>query len=602
MEELKENEIMSDNDDDDDYKNEETEEQIDHHLASMKTISLSFAPCDHDIADRIVKAVELIDSTIEVEKLSSTLDTTDITQKESTKRSLRRSYFNNMRRPSKLISILTPDYIKDLSCLDHFNECYLYCTTRDNSSTDNQSFSNSSTANILAPIITQDIKGLPNYIQMIQCHDVRPNCGIDKLFAALVNIVKSISPSSLSGTVLNTTAKKAKTTTITTTTLMETSSSMDVRSSPPHSYDVFLSYSSKLRAQAKAMYEILQYLQPDLRIFFDANELHVGIRWQQQIYQSLDNSKVVLFVLTPEFLDSKFCYEESAIASLLVREGILQGIVAVEAIPVLLTLKSSSNRLPREVMEAIVPNETPFQACQRVIRMLQSSSTTTETQQATFLETRHIMHREKVAELEDAAQEWNHQHETMGSCTPKICIIGHRRDTNIMPIVRNRLKSHLFFQQNGDEATTDIAIITGPGSGDDDVIHTIDTSHIIICVLSEQFFREPFFMNSLNVGLLRNRSDGGCLIPINMLKRPNHDIQDDGIDANLEPSSMTKRLAIPTYVRLAIDGTLVFHTSNDDHPRPTSSSLIKVIAATAKLSSQGKWNCHTTIVDSDVGV
>ena len=54
--------------------------------------------------------------------------------------------------------------------------------------------------------------------------------------------------------------------------------------------------------------------KPDLRLFIDRKDLNPGAVWQQEIYESLDDCRKVIALLTPAYLGSKVCLEEFNIA------------------------------------------------------------------------------------------------------------------------------------------------------------------------------------------------------------------------------------------------------------------------------------------------
>jgi len=58
-----------------------------------------------------------------------------------------------------------------------------------------------------------------------------------------------------------------------------------------------------------------------LRIFVDRLELRTGAAWQQHIFDSLEESRKVICVFSPEYLASKVCKEEFNIALFRHREA-----------------------------------------------------------------------------------------------------------------------------------------------------------------------------------------------------------------------------------------------------------------------------------------
>ena len=81
-------------------------------------------------------------------------------------------------------------------------------------------------------------------------------------------------------------------------------------------YDVFISYSHKNTEASTAFVSLLRELRPDVRVFVDRDALEVGMAWQDEIYGSLERSRYVVALLSPEYLESKNCQREFGMADL----------------------------------------------------------------------------------------------------------------------------------------------------------------------------------------------------------------------------------------------------------------------------------------------
>lgn len=90
---------------------------------------------------------------------------------------------------------------------------------------------------------------------------------------------------------------------------------------PNYAYDYFLSYSRADESLARALFDELRAIKPDVRIFYDRQELDSGAAWQQEIYAALDNCNRVIALLSPTYVLSKVCNEEYNIALLRQRES-----------------------------------------------------------------------------------------------------------------------------------------------------------------------------------------------------------------------------------------------------------------------------------------
>lgn len=88
-----------------------------------------------------------------------------------------------------------------------------------------------------------------------------------------------------------------------------------------YAYDYFLSYSRADETLARALFDELRALKPEVRIFYDRQELDNGAAWQQEIYAALDNCDKVIALLSPTYVLSKVCNEEYNIALLRQRES-----------------------------------------------------------------------------------------------------------------------------------------------------------------------------------------------------------------------------------------------------------------------------------------
>jgi hypothetical protein len=79
-------------------------------------------------------------------------------------------------------------------------------------------------------------------------------------------------------------------------------------------YDIFISYSRQNVAECDALVEALREAQPDIRIFVDRHAIDPGAAWQVKIFESLDRCDTVVAMMSPDYLASKMCQEEYAIA------------------------------------------------------------------------------------------------------------------------------------------------------------------------------------------------------------------------------------------------------------------------------------------------
>jgi hypothetical protein len=90
---------------------------------------------------------------------------------------------------------------------------------------------------------------------------------------------------------------------------------------PRFAFDAFVSYSHVDKDDVDALTALLQERRPDVRLFVDRLELNPGAAWQQHIFESLDRSRTVISVLSPDYLTSKVCVEEFNMALFRHRES-----------------------------------------------------------------------------------------------------------------------------------------------------------------------------------------------------------------------------------------------------------------------------------------
>ena len=86
-------------------------------------------------------------------------------------------------------------------------------------------------------------------------------------------------------------------------------------------HDIFISYSHKNSKIADFIFTTLKSINSNLRIYMDKLELNTGASWQQEIFISLEKSKFIFALLSPDYLKSKVCIEEFDIAMIKNREA-----------------------------------------------------------------------------------------------------------------------------------------------------------------------------------------------------------------------------------------------------------------------------------------
>jgi hypothetical protein len=83
-------------------------------------------------------------------------------------------------------------------------------------------------------------------------------------------------------------------------------------------YDVFISYARHNVESARIIDASLK--AEGIRAFIDEMEIDLGAAWQQAIFDALENCRCVVALYSPDFLRSKVCQDEFAIAMILRRQ------------------------------------------------------------------------------------------------------------------------------------------------------------------------------------------------------------------------------------------------------------------------------------------
>jgi len=86
----------------------------------------------------------------------------------------------------------------------------------------------------------------------------------------------------------------------------------------PYEFEAFFSYKRDLesngwheRVKDKLTHWLKQELgKDDVRIFFDTEDIHIGVRWRQKIADALKGSKCIICVWSPLYFQSKWCVSE----------------------------------------------------------------------------------------------------------------------------------------------------------------------------------------------------------------------------------------------------------------------------------------------------
>ncbi|XP_022091444.1 LOW QUALITY PROTEIN: uncharacterized protein LOC110979713, partial [Acanthaster planci] len=184
--------------------------------------------------------------------------------------------FDLMSRCARVVPILSAAFLESKACVDLYNMA-LCCNRR-------------AQRDLLAPLYIESIQDMPTYMGLVQYIDCSPKdeAKISKSCEDLVNSLERDST-------------KVHTEVVSTD------------ASPLH-YDVFVSYCHQDSRLAVLIVEKLKKLNPQLRIFFDLQELKVGIAWQRTLYHAIDGCRSFMALVSNSYMKSAMCIEEFNLA------------------------------------------------------------------------------------------------------------------------------------------------------------------------------------------------------------------------------------------------------------------------------------------------
>src|SRR3954447_8331811 len=79
--------------------------------------------------------------------------------------------------------------------------------------------------------------------------------------------------------------------------------------------DIFISHSSRDSAVAEAIGQRIRRERPTWSLFYDHDDIRAGQKWQPRLRQELQGARVVLAVLTRDWLASPACFGEAGRAA-----------------------------------------------------------------------------------------------------------------------------------------------------------------------------------------------------------------------------------------------------------------------------------------------
>src|SRR5262249_54292131 len=79
--------------------------------------------------------------------------------------------------------------------------------------------------------------------------------------------------------------------------------------------DIFISHSGRDNEVAAAIGERIRRERPSWSLFYDRDNIRVGQRWQERLREELTSCRVVLALLSRNWLGSPWCFTEAVTAT-----------------------------------------------------------------------------------------------------------------------------------------------------------------------------------------------------------------------------------------------------------------------------------------------
>ncbi|XP_030847274.1 uncharacterized protein LOC100892549 isoform X1 [Strongylocentrotus purpuratus] len=225
-------------------------------------VYLSFSDKDQEIADKIQAQLQEEKSDIRIFTARQKVDTEAFWQDQM---------YDVVSKSARVVTVLSSNYLASESCLEQYN--IALCCNRQ------------AHRNVLAPFFVETVT-LPTYMGLVQYADCRENMDAS-IAQACGQLVKS---------------------------LTATDKVVKVATTDPNHYDVFVSYCHADADQATPIVSQLQKLNPELKIFYDIQELKTGHEWQRTLYHSIDGTSCMIALISPNYLKSAVCMEEYSLA------------------------------------------------------------------------------------------------------------------------------------------------------------------------------------------------------------------------------------------------------------------------------------------------
>ncbi|XP_071509804.1 uncharacterized protein [Diadema antillarum] len=254
--------------------------------------------------------------------------------------------YSVMMKSARVVTVLSPNYLKNKACIEQYNIA-LCCNRRAH-------------RDMLAPFYVDDVELMPTYMGLVQYVDCRPH-DAEKIQDACSQLTVSLS--------------------------ITLHTELQIAEFDPLRYDVFLSYSHRDTEKANLFVKALQKLAPDLKLFFDVQELKTGKSWQRTLYHSIDGSRCMVALISAPYLKSAVCQEEFALAQ---AKHFSKGKQHLQLIPVCLedldSIQPEFTQIPMVKATPDILEDTVKTLCPAVVQWLKGEKVQTSQSFATIFD------------------------------------------------------------------------------------------------------------------------------------------------------------------------------------------------------------------------
>nr|XP_054763994.1 uncharacterized protein LOC129270701 isoform X1 [Lytechinus pictus] len=408
-----------------------------------------------------------------------------------------------MMKSARVVTVLSPNYLKNKACIEQYNIA-LCCNRR-------------ALRDMLAPIYVDSVEMMPTYMGLVQYVDCRPH-DPSKIGEACTQLSVSLS--------------------------VTFHTELRVAEFDPLRYDIFLSYSHRDTEKANRFVALLQKLAPDLKLFFDVQELKTGKSWQRTLYHSIDGSRCMLALISKPYLKSAVCQEEFALAQ---AKHYSKGKQHLQLIPICLedldTIQTEFTHIPMVKGTPDVFDDMVKTVCPAVIQWLKGERVDQTETIKTLFDDKSI----PTLSADEEMEKFRHTsfQKEFGS---KDSVISAKRAfppilSKILPDEEDKKDERpmsasdcdlIFSYHSDDEKYVSFMArllamkapslkVKAVSSDEHNKLNSLERSHCIVPVLSPNYLESPECVEEFHIAIWRQRisnPEAGLLLPISIHTLP----------------------------------------------------------------------------------